>query len=333
MWSSTNWSGTLAPGGTATVTIPAINASVGNHVITDSVAMPNAAADMNPANNTRTVAATVTNTSPKTLPLTANFESSGFPAGYVPYDPSGAGYGWVNGTGTNLARNGSSYMPWYKISAYPSGSVGYLIMPTPAISGAVTLEFWQTYAQKTASSSDKLEVIYSSNCGTSWNVLWSAQGAALATVPPTTSTSWLPSPAVGSTDWKLRSVALNAVPANSILAFRATAGGGNQLFIDDVNIRAGAVGVKNVVAENSVSVYPNPARESATLEFTVMNSSKVNVTVQDAVGRTLSVVSDMQLQPGTQHMSIPTATLAAGLYNIVIRTESGNFVQRLNVVK
>jgi hypothetical protein len=332
-WSSVNWTGTLAPGANATVTIPAISASVGAHIITDSVALPNSNVDKNPANNARTVNAVVTNTAGKALPLT-NFESGFNSAGYIPYEPANQGYVWVNGFGNGLAHNGSSYMPWFKVASYPSGSVAYLIMPTPTVSGSATLEFYQAYAQTNASSNDKLEVVYSTNCGTSWTSLWSAQGAALATGPITANPgSWLPSPSATTSDWKLRSVSLNSLPANSLLAFRATAGGGNNLFIDDVNIRAGGLSVKPLATASSVAVYPNPARESATLEFSLSASSKVTVSVLDATGRTVSVVSDAQMQQGAQRLSIPTSTLAAGLYNITIRTEDGLMTQRLSVVK
>jgi hypothetical protein len=206
-------------------------------------------------------------------------------------------------------------------------------MPTPKIVGATALDFWQAYAQKTAANNDKLEVVYSTNCGTSWTSLWSASGTALATYGPTTTANALPGSAVGSPDWKLRSVSLTSVPANSVLAFRGSANGGNNMFLDDVTMRTGGVGVKNMVAENSVSVYPNPARESATLEFKLAASTKVTVSVMDAVGRTVSVVSDATLQQGAQRFNIPTSSLSAGVYNIAIRTEEGLITQRLSVVK
>jgi hypothetical protein len=327
-----SWTGSLAPGATTSVSIPAVTLSLGNRSIVDSVAMPNGSNDINGGNNVISTKVTVVNTAGVSIPLSANFEAANFPTGWTAYEPAGLGYTWVNGNGTNLAHNGSSYMPWYKVGTYPSGSVGYLLMPTPTISGAVALDFWQAYCQKTAANNDKLEVVYTTNCGTSWTTLWSAQGSSLATAAPQTA-YWLPSPASGSPDWKQRSVSLSSVPANSVIAFRATANGGNNMFIDDVNIRAGGVGVNNVIAENSVSVFPNPAREAATLEFRLSNPTKVNITVQDAVGHTVAVVSDATLQAGNQRFNISTSSLAAGLYNIAIRTEEGTTTQRLSVVK
>ncbi len=126
-----SWTGTLAPGASATVNIPALTATTGSHVIYDSVATPNGNADVNRANNMRTTALNVVSTAGVSFPLTQNFEAAGFPTGWASYEPAGAGNVWVNGNGANLAHNASSYMPWYKIGTYAAGSVGYLLMPTP----------------------------------------------------------------------------------------------------------------------------------------------------------------------------------------------------------
>jgi hypothetical protein len=329
-----NWTGSLAPGATTTVSIPAVTLSIGSRKIIDSIAQINGNPDPNSGNNVISAPVTVITTATVPYPFSQNFEAAGFPANWVAYEPAGLGFNWVNGSngpGTKLAHNGSDYMPWYSFWNYPTG-LAYLIIPRINITGAAAIDFWQAYAQKTASTNDKLELVYSTNCGTSWTTLWSAAGSALATTSPQ-SAYWLPSPSVGSTDWTQRSVSLSSVPANSVIAFRATANGGNNLFLDDINVRVGNVGVNNVIAENSVNVFPNPAREAATLEFKLSNATKVNITVQDAVGHTVAVVSDATLQQGNQRFNISTSSLAAGLYNIVIRTEEGNFTQRLSVVK
>ncbi len=331
-YATANWSGSLAPGATATVSVPAVSLSVGTRYIVDSVSLPNGSADINQGNNLQAALVNVVNPAGVAMPITQNFEIAGLPAGWLALDPTSAGNVWVNGNGTGLAHNASNYMPWYKIGTYAAGSVGYLIMPAPVAGTNRSLEFYQAYAQKTTSNNDKLEVVYSTNCGTSWTSLWSQSGSGLATTAATT-TYWLPSPATGSTDWKLRTVSLNTLPANALLAFRATADGGNNLFIDDVNIKGTPAGVENVIANGQVSVYPNPAKDGATLEFLLNKSSVVAINVVDAVGRTVVVLANGTMQQGIQHISIPTATLAAGAYNIAIQTEEGTVTQRLSVVK
>jgi len=327
------WTGSLAPGATTTVSVPAVTLTVGTRAIIDSVALPNGANDVNIGNNVQNSQVIVINPATVPLPITQNFEGTGgFPTGWYTFDPAYTGKTWINGSGTGLAHNASNYMPWYKIGTYASGSVGYLITPIPSGSGQRTLEFYQAYAQNTAANNDKLEVVYSTNCGTSWTSVWSAAGSALATTAPTT-TYWLPSPSSTTTDWKLRSISLASAPANAMIAFRATAGGGNNLFIDDINLRTGPAGVGNVINSNSISLYPNPARESATLEFTLEKGGVVAVNVLDAVGRTVANVANTAMAQGAQHINIPTANLAAGVYNITIQTEEGSVTQRLSVVK
>jgi hypothetical protein len=126
-----SWTGSLAPGATTSVSIPAVTLSLGNRKIVDSIALPNGSPDVNGGNNVISTNVTVVNTAGVAIPISANFEASGFPTGWNSYEPAGVGNVWVNGTSTALAHNGSNNMPWYKVGTYASGSVGYLMMPTP----------------------------------------------------------------------------------------------------------------------------------------------------------------------------------------------------------
>jgi hypothetical protein len=93
------------------------------------------------------------------------------------------------------------------------------------------------------------------------------------------------------------------------------------------------LGVEAAIVTNSVSVYPNPTRDAATLQFSLAQNSKVTIHLIDAVGRTVSALADGMMNQGAHQISIPTNNLAAGVYNISIQTEQGNLTQRLSVVK
>jgi hypothetical protein len=215
---------------------------------------------------------------------------------------------------------------------YAPGEVNYAVLPTGTLpAGSKALDFWVAYAQY-SNENDELEVVYSTDCGGAWTTVWTAKGASLATHAPVgNNVQFVPTAA----DWKLRSIDMSAVPVGATVALRATSDYGNNLYVDDVNLRAGLpTGVRsNVIAAQGVSLFPNPATESATLTFTLATSSKVVVSVLDALGRTVSVISDATLQQGAQRFTVPTSALAAGVYNITIRTEEGLSTHRLSVVK
>jgi hypothetical protein len=333
-WANKAWSGSLAPGASTMVTLNPITlpATAGDYVITDSVVLT--VVDQDKADNVSNSVVTVVSTAPKAIPYTNDFEASGFPAGYTPYDLDGSGSIWINGSGgagSTYCHSGI-YMPWFKLSTYSTGATSILVMPTPAISGNVALDFWEAYAQTSSSSNDKLEVVYSTNCGTSWTSLWSATGSAHATTAPT-STYWLPDRTATPTGWVKRSLSLNSLPSGSILGFRATDGGGNNLFIDDVNVRAGlSIKGENLVV-NAITVSPNPAKDFATLSFHLNESSNVDVQVVDALGRVVVNQNNSNMTSGAQEVRINTSDLAAGLYLIKVSTGDNTITERLSVVK
>jgi hypothetical protein len=108
--------------------------------------------------------------------------------------------------------------------------------------------------------------------------------------------------------------------------------GGHYAFMDNVKI-TNTTGVENVINNSTVSLYPNPAKEAAALDFTLVKGGTVVVNVLDATGRTVATVANGTMAAGVQHINIPTAALAAGVYSISIQTEEGALTQRLSVVK
>lgn len=332
-WASMNWTGTLAAGATTSVTTPAMPVSISNLQIIDSVGEVNGSADVNSRNNTFQSNITVMNPTPIALPIKNNFEAAAFPSNYIVYDPENTGLRWINGNGTGAARAGSNYMPWWRISSFPSGTVGYLLLPTPAAGPVRTLEFWHAYAQFTAADNDKLEVVYSTNCGGTWTSLFNKAGSALATVAPTSNVNWVPDPAPVTTDWKLNSISLNAVPAGAIMAFRGTAGGGNRMFLDDVEISTRPLGVAETILENSVSVFPNPARGASKLKLSLLVPGTVYITMLDAAGRTVATIHNGAMPAGNQELDVNTDKLASGLYTISIRSADAHLTQSLSVIK
>ena len=333
-WANKAWTGSLAPGASTPVTLGPITlpATAGTYTVTDSIVL--SVVDQDAADNVSTSTVTVVSTAPKAIPYSNDFEATAFPAGYYAYDSDGSGSTWVNGsggTGSTYCHSGI-YMPWFKLSTYSTGASSILIMPTPAVSGNVALDFWEAYAQTSTSSTDKLEVIYSTNCGTSWTPLWSATGAAHATTAAT-ATYWLPDRVKTPSGWVKRSLSINSLPAGSILAFRATDGGGNNLFIDDVNVRAGLSIKDESISLSAMTLSPNPAKDFATLSFHINEATNVDVVVVDALGRTIITQSEGKMNSGAQEVRINTSTLATGMYLVKVSTENGTVTERLSVVK
>lgn len=326
------WSGSLASGASTSVTLPAVTTGAGNAVFTDSIVF---AGDKNQGNNVTKTTIAVASTAPNALPIANNFES-GVPSGWIYYDSDKSGNLWVNGdfTGASGAPKSGKFAGWYKTYAYSKGSSSMIIIPTPTVAGSVALDFWEAYAQANASNNDKLEVLYSTNCGTSWTSFWSATGAAHATHAPVAvgATYWLPASST-SADWVKRSINISSLPANSLLAIKATADGGNMLLIDDINIRSGLNITEKGAALSAFSISPNPATDYANLTFNLNESTNVQVTVVDALGKTVLTVADENMTSGSHDIRVNTASLASGMYLIKVATNEGTITERISVAK
>ena len=322
------WSGSLAAGSTTNVTLTAATITTGAHTLYDSVAMPNGVADINPVNNASSTAILVQSTTSNPLPLATGFEGS-LPANWAFFDANGNGENWAIASATNHISGGTKAAKHDNYD-YPSGEVNYCILPTPTIAGTTTLDFWVAYAQY-STENDQLEVVYSTDCGTTWTSVYSKEGTALSTAAATTS-AFSPTAA----QWRGETVDLSSVPTGSMIAFRATSNFGNNLFIDDVNMHAGAstLGVQQVAnSSTAISVYPNPAKDEATLSFSLQAQSNVQIQIVDGLGRTLNTIANETMNEGAHSVVINTSDLASGVYNVMIHTAEGTYTHRLSVVK
>lgn len=331
VWSTTPtaWTGTLAPGATTTV---AINTTLtaGKNQIFDSVAV---AGETNTGNDVAIGNINYMKTG-NPLPISSNFDVSPYlPSTWLtPTNDQGDSWSpvWSGSTSQNIGHNNSPFMLWWTNPNFADGEVGYVILPTPKITGPSVITFYEAYAQQDASNNDELAVVYSADCGGTWNTLWSKSGADLASAPATTS-QFVPA---DDSQWLGFAVDITSIPTDAMIAFRATSHGGNLLFLDDVAMHTGFVGVKNVIANASnINIFPNPARDNAVLNITLSETTNLHVTVIDELGRTVATVVNKNMNAGTQKIDINTTNLASGVYNVKIETTQGTTTERLSVVK
>ena len=84
---------------------------------------------------------------------------------------------------------------------------------------------------------------------------------------------------------------------------------------------------------NNVAVYPNPATEFTTVGFNLNNAAKVSVQVTDITGRVVFTAAEQSFEAGLREVRIPTASMAAGQYNVTVKTNSAVATHSLSVTK
>ena len=252
-----NWSGLLAPGATVNVSLPAATLVTGAHQLNVWTSAPNSTTDANTGNDE--LEGCFRSTDPvQAIPYSEGFDDATFPpAGwsYVHFNPNNymAHNAVAGGFGTSA---GCVRMDHFSGDMDITGQLDHLLMPRLDLTSApfgTTLDFAVAYRPYNSSSTDRLLVKASTDCGTTWATLYDQEGTALATGAPLTG-AFTPS----ATQWRNDYVDLALVLGQPevLFMFETESNYGNNMFIDDVRI-ANSVGVAELSA-NNFALFPNP---------------------------------------------------------------------------
>ncbi|MDX2246381.1 MAG: DUF4397 domain-containing protein [Bacteroidia bacterium] len=86
-------------------------------------------------------------------------------------------------------------------------------------------------------------------------------------------------------------------------------------------------------ADHNLRIFPNPARINSTISYTLENSGDIRLTVLDIAGKPVFERTKEKQAAGTYEMNFSAETLAAGIYTVVLTTETTLSVKRLSVIK
>jgi len=244
----------------------------------------------------------------ESMPLVQGFENASFPV-----NTSDANKNWT------IA--GTSSLKWERTTAVKatgvasirlrnlsisSGSVNTFTSPNidmSNINSPINITFKVAYAQKDNSSIDKLRLLVSKTCGNTWIPRYSRLGVGLATNGGAYVTStFVPT----ATQWKDETVSISTLAnsPNTLIQFELTSGGGNNIYIDDINI-TGAVGIEdinNVVSE--FQIYPNPVSYDSYVSFFLNESKTTQFAIYDMIGRVVYNKKLGLLQQGAHDFAI-----------------------------
>jgi hypothetical protein len=199
---------------------------------------------------------------------------------------------------------------------FDSGTISELNLPFENLStlSNPVLVFDLAHKRYSTSYSERLRVLYSINCGATWQSLYTKSGNNLATTTGTTTSSYMPS----DNDWRDEIIDLSGITDNDdvIIKFEFRSGWGNNVWIDNVRVMNGT-GIEEIA--NDVNVYPNPATDV------------INITTPDNVLRVEIFNMQGQLvkaEAGNVN-NISVRDLANGIYTLKLTTDNGSSVHKI----
>ena len=216
------------------------------------------------------------------------------------------------------------------------GQVDEFVSPSYDLSAVVQPElyFKLAYKRRISSNEDELKVFYSVDCGQTWFPRYSRSGERLETAPASNTASFFPESPDEWTEVNITLPSSVKSGSNVIFRFEFTFDGGNNIFIDDINIRNPS-GIRELGANSaSLSIYPNPTGDNASLTVTAKEDlENVTILITDTRGR---IVREIQqgnnFRQGTTHkVQLPASELANGLYFVQVVSDKGRLVEKLIV--
>ncbi|MBL7928724.1 MAG: Omp28-related outer membrane protein [Bacteroidia bacterium] len=320
------WTGNLAAGSTAVVTLPTMNVNLGANSLMVNVTEPNGTIDYNTYYDQVTKNFTIANPTGTPVPLVQNFVPTTFPPpGWVRDNPDNGATWTRNAAGYTNA--GSAKMDFYNSTA---GNIDELWVEAQDFSGAsaIQLDFDVAYAPYSSTLHDRLQVQVSTNCGQTWTTVYDKANLVLATVPAQTS-AFTPT---STSQWRHETTSLNAFAGQSLVfvKFKGISGYGNNLYVDNINF-ADPLGVTQNAFSKGISLYPSPSSGKVNISINLDKVSPVTIEVYSIAGEKVAFFNE-GMTAGTV-FNYDLTSLSNGLYTVKIIANDETAVKQLQIVK
>lgn len=249
------------------------------------------------------------------IPFTDSFENTtNFSNDWVVINKDNDATAWQTINSTNYTGNHCvGVMNFNNIAP----AVDEMISPAYSLGAATaTLSFKLHYAARDADSYDRLQVYSSVNCGKTWQLRYSKLATStLKTVSTYYTSSHIP--VAGSTEWRQENINMTNTWGTNPVRFKFvfTSGGGNNLFIDDININTPVVtGISDISNENNINLFPNPAGTELAISYKLKATDPVQVEVIDVLGKVIILQTINQVTTDETTTKLNLSDIADGVY-------------------
>jgi Pregnancy-associated plasma protein-A len=334
-----NFTQSLARNAQANVSLPANSGTLatGSHTITAFTLNPvttSGTGDQFQANDTLTRSFAMLGSLP--APLIQTFESAIFPpANWGVFNPNGDLTWQRNVAGNNNA--GSAYMSnWNNLGG--RGQLDYLYSPNVTYTGvdSISLSFDISAVTKLYPGSqqlplDTVEVFVTNNCGTTFTSIYKKWGADLQTVGNPNDPQPFEFFPVGSSHWRNEKIDLTAFAPNGPLqvVFRNRNGFGNNVFIDNVNLKTRTLPAS--LKSDGIQILPSPFQTTFQIWHLQQPTTLKSVRVFNSAGQLVWQKEYSLTAP--KIIDVDLSRNAAGVYVVELRYSTRGTDQQIRIIK
>ena len=274
----------------------------GTHLVTLQITDGNGNVDSDSLYITITDEAVISNTHEE------DFENAFPPLGFAFDNIDGNNISWQ--LNDSIGGFGMSSRCMFIPSYYSSeGAIDDAILPLDLTNFQNSeLTFDVAYAIWGGGYIDTLEVLISTDCGLTYDTLYSKGGVDLATAPANSTDPFVPQPS----EWRTDTVDLSSYDGidNIKLVFRAIQGWAQHMYIDNINVD-GAILTdldEQTKPQQQLLIYPNPVLTGNNLYLYADGNEQITVELYNMLGQKIYSSSHEPLS------SISTSGLSSGTY-------------------
>jgi len=181
--------------------------------------------------------------------------------------------------------------------------------------GGIRITYRYAFARRNTSNDDRLRIYVSKDCGTTWSLRQQLRGSTTLASAGVVSGSFVPTDAGQWGYSELDNISANYHSSEFRVRFEFESNGGNDLYLDDININGQPVGIEATERTlDLLSIVPNPTTDQAYLQFHMEHAGELRLEIVDAAGRAAVPAKVRKLSPGLQRIDLPVQLLAPGAY-------------------
>lgn len=185
----------------------------------------------------------------------------------------------------------------------------------------VTMSFRYAYKRKNNNSDDWFRVLVNNSCTDSWVIRKTIHGSQISS--NNQGTAYTPSTQDEWVTVHMTNITSAYWVDNFRYKFRFESGGGNNFYLDNINIYEGAPsddlvsGLTEEGSLNEMSIYPNPTEGELTVDFELSHAQNLELRIVDLTGKILQK-NAISANEGKNSVYIDTELFAHGMYLLQI---------------
>lgn len=236
-------------------------------------------------------------------------------------------------TGTNSARLNNFGQAAGRVDQLISGPIDLSVIDGAA-GETVTLSFRYSYRKRYASNSEILRLRVRNACDGTWATRKTIQGQFLS--DEDINAYWTPTADSHWVTVHVTNITSQYWVDNFQFMFEFTSDGGNNIYIDDINIYKGApsddliAGLEDETPTSSLTIYPNPTTGLLNVLIPASTSNEATVEITDLSGKVVQQKKAM-LITGENSVKLDLGALSNGMYIIHVNSAEGNYTERIEL--